>query len=273
MIQSDNTVAQAKNSIVTEFLAYLVSKGFFRTVTLNFLMVGHTHEDIDQLFGLMIQMACRKGHWQTPEELMSFLAKELESNFRNKGEEFFVERTAGVRAFCKWMQPLRCKIYNCFGNRDGVEAPHSFAFKLGQDLAPREAAMCTGVPESQGTYCCVKTYMRDLQLQQPPELLLGALDVERELATSEPTTVLPLHPLAAVAISGFLQLSALCKNQYDMPLAGAALHHLAVNRDVALPRDRWLDCAGRRPADVVDSGNIYFPHLPETSWRLLVKRG
>ena len=63
-IQSDNTTAQAKNSTATEFLAYLVSAGYFRTCTLNFLTVGHTHEDIDQLFGLMIQVAGRKRDWE-----------------------------------------------------------------------------------------------------------------------------------------------------------------------------------------------------------------
>ena len=46
VIQSDNTVSQAKNTFVTMFLAYLVSKYKFVSVDLLFLMVGHTHEDI-----------------------------------------------------------------------------------------------------------------------------------------------------------------------------------------------------------------------------------
>ena len=45
-IQSDNTTAQAKNSLVGQFLAHLVAAGHFDTCTLNFLPVGHTHEDI-----------------------------------------------------------------------------------------------------------------------------------------------------------------------------------------------------------------------------------
>ena len=46
VIQSDNTVSQAKNQHVVLFLAFLVSRGLFLSVSLNFLVVGHTHEDI-----------------------------------------------------------------------------------------------------------------------------------------------------------------------------------------------------------------------------------
>ena len=44
------TVSQAKNGHVGAFCAYMVAKQLFHTVTLNFLMVGHTHEDVDQVF-------------------------------------------------------------------------------------------------------------------------------------------------------------------------------------------------------------------------------
>ena len=50
VIQSDNTVSQSKNTYVHIALAYLVAIKQFKSVSLNYLMVGHTHEDIDQLF-------------------------------------------------------------------------------------------------------------------------------------------------------------------------------------------------------------------------------
>ena len=46
VVQSDNTTAQAKNSYVAMFLAYLVGRYKFATANLFFLPVGHTHEDI-----------------------------------------------------------------------------------------------------------------------------------------------------------------------------------------------------------------------------------
>jgi hypothetical protein len=39
-------VSQAKNQHVVLFLAFLVSRGLFLSASLNFLLVGHTHEDL-----------------------------------------------------------------------------------------------------------------------------------------------------------------------------------------------------------------------------------
>ena len=69
-LQLDNTARENKNQYVMAFLAYLVQAGIFSEVSiakiniiksmnsillyfqiyLSFLMVGHTHEDIDQVF-------------------------------------------------------------------------------------------------------------------------------------------------------------------------------------------------------------------------------
>ena len=49
-LQLDNTTKQCKSKYVFCFLALLVAWYLFTVVMLSFLMVGHTHEDIDQLF-------------------------------------------------------------------------------------------------------------------------------------------------------------------------------------------------------------------------------
>lgn len=49
-LQLDNTTKQCKSQYVLGFLALLVAWGVFREVVVSFLPVGHTHEDIDQLF-------------------------------------------------------------------------------------------------------------------------------------------------------------------------------------------------------------------------------
>ena len=56
VIQSDNTVAQAKNQYVVMFLALLVSRRLFMTTNLFFLVVGHTHEDI----GTTVKISCMR---------------------------------------------------------------------------------------------------------------------------------------------------------------------------------------------------------------------
>jgi hypothetical protein len=49
-LQLDNTTKQCKSQYVLGYLALLVSWYLFRETMVSFLMVGHTHEDIDQMF-------------------------------------------------------------------------------------------------------------------------------------------------------------------------------------------------------------------------------
>ncbi|KAL3686013.1 hypothetical protein R1sor_004035 [Riccia sorocarpa] len=50
MLQIDNSAKDNKNIHVLAFCSELVIRGVFETVEVNFLMVGHTHEDVDALF-------------------------------------------------------------------------------------------------------------------------------------------------------------------------------------------------------------------------------
>ncbi|KAL3677883.1 hypothetical protein R1sor_020839 [Riccia sorocarpa] len=50
MLQMDNSAKDNKNVHVLAFCSELVIRGVFETVEVNFLMVGHTHEDVDALF-------------------------------------------------------------------------------------------------------------------------------------------------------------------------------------------------------------------------------
>ena len=49
-LQLDNCCPTNKNRIMLAWAACLVKHGWFKEVHLSYLMVGHTHEDIDQLF-------------------------------------------------------------------------------------------------------------------------------------------------------------------------------------------------------------------------------
>ena len=53
IVQLDNTSAENKNHTVMAYCAWLVATGVFECVQVRFLMVGHTHEDIDGYFGLL----------------------------------------------------------------------------------------------------------------------------------------------------------------------------------------------------------------------------
>jgi hypothetical protein len=50
-LQLDNATGNNKKRYVFSFCSLLVHRGVFREVYINFLLVGHTHEDIDAMFG------------------------------------------------------------------------------------------------------------------------------------------------------------------------------------------------------------------------------
>ncbi|XP_015749773.1 PREDICTED: uncharacterized protein LOC107329609 [Acropora digitifera] len=47
-LQMDNCYRECKNKYILGFCALLVEKSIFKEVQLSFLMVGHTHEDVDR---------------------------------------------------------------------------------------------------------------------------------------------------------------------------------------------------------------------------------
>ena len=58
-LQLDNTTKQCKGRYIIGWLGYLIHVGRFRHTVLSFLPVGHTHEDIDQIFSrLSVYLKC-----------------------------------------------------------------------------------------------------------------------------------------------------------------------------------------------------------------------
>ena len=49
-LQLDNSYCENKNHVVFGFLAWLVSQQIFSEVMVSYLMVGHTHNKLDQVF-------------------------------------------------------------------------------------------------------------------------------------------------------------------------------------------------------------------------------
>ncbi|KAL3699482.1 hypothetical protein R1sor_017504 [Riccia sorocarpa] len=71
-LQLDNTVRENKNNILFAYLAMLLEKKMFTKIKLGFLLVGHTHDFIDQMFSRFSQ-ALRRENAFTMSRLRSVI--------------------------------------------------------------------------------------------------------------------------------------------------------------------------------------------------------
>ena len=286
IVQSDNTTSQAKNNDFNLWMASLVARYHFKTTDVHYLTVGHTHEDIDQLFGLILELVLRKNVWETPEELVMLIEKSLKSKFNARGDDFFCGILPGIRDWGAWLQPLGVRLAGAFKARKGPNGEvqwtlHPFSYKRREDLHQDEKLQMSqksivSEESPHDVISLVKSYMHDRCLQQPPLVVLPAGRL-RILGAPTPTRLILREVLLPARKEQLLQLAGmLCKEEYRYPAAAVYIRGLAdpaPNRDTQLPRLNWLNRLLVAPAPMqlhdAQSSNSYFAHLPQISWNLL----
>ena len=120
-IQLDGA-GENKCKMMLLFLAILVGLGVFMKIKLSFLPVGHTHEDIDQLFS-RLSVYLQKRDILTLQELLAA----IRSAAKFEGQPPFVSSLTRIFDFKGWMADLMPKPFK------GVTAPMSFKFVLSDD--------------------------------------------------------------------------------------------------------------------------------------------
>jgi hypothetical protein len=133
-LQLDNATSENKNRYVAAFLAQLVQDGVFKKIIVNFLPVGHTHEDIDQMFS-RVSVYIKKHNAETPSRLIDCINSSV--NFKKSvvsrgpdGKETITKRTCKLNTvmiteiadYKEWVTPFIPRdIHN-------ITKPHSIEF-------------------------------------------------------------------------------------------------------------------------------------------------
>ncbi|CAG2239875.1 unnamed protein product [Mytilus edulis] len=103
-VQLDNTCRENKNKYFVGMMAYLVKKKIVKEVWMSFLIVGHTHEDVDQSFS-KISHKLRTNDAITLPELHT-LIRESQSPLPE------IEDTRGVWNISSWLEDYVNQIHN-----------------------------------------------------------------------------------------------------------------------------------------------------------------
>ena len=95
VVQADNTAREMRNSCLVQWGTGLVLKNLFRSVTFNFMVVGHTHILVDQRFSIIATGLGKPTVMETPED--TNLSKTFPHH--NKATRFFPNKSV-MRVYC-----------------------------------------------------------------------------------------------------------------------------------------------------------------------------
>jgi hypothetical protein len=185
--QLDNCPTENKSKAIYGLFAALVGLGVFDEVLVNFLIVGHTHEDIDQMFSVISKWLADRQAW-TPADMLALLRQCSLGD--NKAARVTVQ-TQQVD-YVSWIRLV-------LGDMAGVQTPHALKFTRDSDGG---VALFSKVLSTDASW-------------QSHGVLLSRLQLKTLVATS-PTYV----PLAPLDTNKLRSLMAKCDREGILP-AGA----------------------------------------------------
>ncbi|GBG93155.1 hypothetical protein CBR_g59742 [Chara braunii] len=102
----DNTTKENKKKYVVSYLFYLVKINIFTKVKLNFLLVGHTDEDIDQMFSCFSRRLNLQSAFDLPE-----LKHVIRESYTNEvGKAVVLERMTETYDWKEFVEPHLLKV-------------------------------------------------------------------------------------------------------------------------------------------------------------------
>ena len=99
-LQLDNSAKDYKNRYVMAFCSLLTAKRVFKEVTIRFLVVGHTHEDIDAHFSYLSKLLKMKNTYVFADLMKAFMDSQKTTAFMPK----LVQEVADFKKFLNGYQ-------------------------------------------------------------------------------------------------------------------------------------------------------------------------
>jgi hypothetical protein len=184
-LQLDNTVKQCKSQFMMGFLAYLVLTGVFKHVVVSFLPVGHTHEDIDQLFSrIAIYLMCHDA--LSVEGLHECIRQSYQTK---TGQRCHTSHWDRVTNFSDWIQEYLEEF-------TGITKWHQFRFYTHQTQGVViQCREWTSLKEDWGGIHPNTPFTKAFK-KTPPLSMVGVPDAQRRPLVTKEATKLQLKSIA-----------------------------------------------------------------------------
>ena len=93
-LQLDNSTKDNKNKYPMVFFSLLTARGVFKETQAGFLLIGHTHEDIDAYFSHLLKPLKRKNTLVLADLMKAFMQSQ-DLSFMPK----FIQEVADIKSF------------------------------------------------------------------------------------------------------------------------------------------------------------------------------
>ena len=203
--------------------------------------------------------------------------------FQDRPEEVSAALLGEIFDFGAWLYAEGVHLHNCWVSRGGVDAPHSFLYKMREDLTPEEVQRSAvrrsaDPPHHEDIFCITKRWMHSELAAGPvlvlPHTRLARLrspgPVQQKMATLRMTDERKRELLDLAA-----HLESMTENwglDFSYFRAAQALRALAAEELPPPVVHQWLWAP-----DPVHQGplrrtrNIYFNNIPDMAWSLLAR--
>lgn len=112
LLQSDNTSREVKNNTLTRVSALLVGLHRVRRLEMRFLVSGHSHEDIDQVFSQISNLLEQHAELHTPSAFVQCLERWLSDQSVRPNERYRSVRM--VDQVRDWILGYSFSCHGCF---------------------------------------------------------------------------------------------------------------------------------------------------------------
>ena len=133
-VQGDNTCRENKNNITMKFVAGVVGFGRIVAGEQEYLITGHTHEDIDQLFGRLARFLLKQHRLEDPTAFVRAISKFMQELGQTTEVWHQCVKLDHVRDWRGWLSHLRVHVQGI----GGPGAPHRFRFERRADIPAQE---------------------------------------------------------------------------------------------------------------------------------------
>ncbi|CAE6916147.1 unnamed protein product [Symbiodinium sp. CCMP2456] len=125
-VWGDNTVRELKNQHLLKYFSFLVAKTKFRSTAMCNLRKSHSHDRIDQLWGIFARRVQLCQHLQTPEDILECLLDEVRKPSLQEwiGSEVQICRLNAVRSWSEHWAPAGMQYAG--GLKEDAHANHCF---------------------------------------------------------------------------------------------------------------------------------------------------